>query len=249
MANIFQNLLDNYTFPATKVGRAVSRAEHLEAVSASRTGVNLLPDYASATESDAALQHVGTVSGGNYTISVNVPVEGIVYTTANLAWNATGPTMQAALDTASPATVGDGDIFVGQGGSAGLSDGNCALLCSGNLVNTPILITVTDVDLTGGGTVGAVIRASAGRPDRNVAQALLELNIIDGTIPDCGEANTDWTKPVDPDDYIGRTRRARLETIQWLATQLVVEEGITDNRNALQTLYNLPEALYGPHTS
>jgi len=248
MANIFQNILDNYTFPAAKVGRAQSRAYQQVAKQASIGAVTLSAANVAVDEVTDIATLTGTVTSGNYTISVNATVNGITYTTANITWNATAATIEAALDTASPATVGDGDISVAEAGVAGLSDGNCSFTCSGNLSEVPVLITATNVDLAGG-TVGAVTRTTDGHADRNIQQALFELNIIDGTVPDAGEASTDWTVPASANDYIGWYRRARLELIEWFATQLVVEEGITANRDSLRTLYGLPEALFGPHTS
>jgi len=250
MADIFQNLIDNYTFPAAKAGRAQSRAYEQVAREAARSVAKLVTANTAQDEDTDIATHLTTTSGGNYTLTVNATVNAITYTTANIAYNADAATIEAALDTASPATVGDGDVNVAESGSAGLSDGNCAFTCSGNLAEVPVLITITDVDLSGSGHgVGAVTRTAAGQPDRNTMQALIEMNIIDGSTPDCGEASTDWTLPTTADDYIGWYRRARLELIWWLAHQLVVEEGITDNRDALNTLYGLPTTLFGPHSS
>lgn len=210
MANIFQNMLDTYTFPATKVGRARSRAYQQIAQEAALSAVNLTAANAAADEVTDIAQHVATVSGGTFTLSVNATVNAISYTTAGIAWNATAATIEAALDTASPATVGNGDIAVAEAGSAGLSDGNCSFTCSGNLAEVPVLITINGASLTGGGTAGAVTRTTAGHSNRNVMQALLEMNIIDGTAPDTGEAATDWTLPTTSGDYVGWYRRARL---------------------------------------
>lgn len=249
MANIFQNLIDNYTFPAAKVGRARSRAYQQVAREAAKAVAGLTTANTAQDEVTDIAQHVATVSGGTFTLSVNATVNAITYTTAGIAYNATAATIEAALDTASPATVGDGDINVAEAGSAGLSDGNCAFTCSGNLAEVPVLITIDGASLTGGGTAGAVTRTTAGQPDRNALQALFELNVIDGSVPDCGEASTDWTLPTAANDYIGWYRRARLELIWWLGAQLVVEEGITNNKLALLALYDLPVALFGPHKS
>lgn len=247
MANIYQNLLDSYTFPATQVGRAQSRA--YQEISR-QPHVKLTVANTAADEVADIATHLTTTSGGNYTLTVNATVNSITYTTANILYNATAATIETALDTASPGTVGAGDVAVAESGSAGLSDGNCSFTCSGNLAAVPVLITITDVNLSGSGHgVGAVTRTVDGHADLNVMQALFEMNIIDGTQPASGVASADWTVPTTADDYIGWYRRARLETIEWLATQLVIEEGINDNRDALRTLYNLPAALVGPHTS
>jgi len=251
MANIFQNLIDNATFPAAKAGRAISRAKQQITREAALSVANLTSANTSANEVTVVATYNGTVSGGNFTITVNLPTRGITYTTANIAHNATAGTIEGALDTASPATVPDGDINVAASGT-NLTDGNMTFTCNGsaNVASMPVLITTTNVNLSGGGTLGATTRTTDGQPNRNALQALYELNIIDGTVPASGEASTDWVKPTTaPNDYIGWYRRAWLETIEFLATQLKVEEGISDNRDAVRTLYGLPEALFGPHTS
>ena len=244
MASIYQNMIDNLTFPVTKPGRAVSRARQaigaqpFVKLTAANTAIDEVTDIAT---------HLTTTSGGNYTLTVNATVNSITYTTANIVYNATAATIEAALDTASPATVVDGDVAVAEAGSVGLSDGNCSFTCSGNLAEVPVLITIADVDLTGSGAgVGAVTRTADGHADRNCYQALFEMNIVDGAGNDAGESPS-MTLPVNPDDYIGQVGRARLETIEWLATQVALEEGTDNTRNLLRTLYNLPEALYGPH--
>lgn len=154
MADIYTSLLayTNPSPPGPAVGMADSRVKNYLQKMAAEGPKNLNSAMTAATEDTDIAQHVATVSGGNYTISVNATYNGIVYTTANIAWNATGATIEAALDTASPATVGDGDIAVTQSGTAGLSDGNCQFLCSGNLASVPVLITIDGTNLTGGGT-------------------------------------------------------------------------------------------------
>ena len=64
MANVFQNLLDNYTFPAAKAGRARSRAYEQVAREASLAANNLTTANTAADEVTDIAQHVATVSGG-----------------------------------------------------------------------------------------------------------------------------------------------------------------------------------------
>jgi hypothetical protein len=246
MASIFQNLLDNATFPVTKPGRAVSRAYQQISQFQAAKPVALTAANTAGDEVTDIATHLTTTSGGNYTISVNASANGITYTTASLAYNATAATIEAALDTASPATIVNGDIAVAEAGSVGLSDGNCSFTCSGNLASVPVLITATDVDLSGSGAgVGAVTRTTPGRKDRNAYQALFEMNIVDGAGNDAGESPA-MTLPTNTDDYVGWWKRARLETIDFLCGQVDVEEGNT-TAVLVRGLYNLPEALFGPH--
>jgi hypothetical protein len=242
MASIFQNLLDNATFPATTVGKANSRAyQQIEQAEAIQP-VALTADNTAGDEVTDIATHLTTTSGGNYTLSVNATANGITYTTASIAYNADAATIEAALDTASPATVVNGDIAVAEAGSAGLSDGNCSFTCSGNLASVPVLITIADVDLSGSGNgVGAVTRTTPGRKDRNAYQALFDMNIVDGAGNDAGESPS-MTLPTTASDYIGWWRRARLETIEFLATAVDAEEGNTTGA-LLRTLYNLPDSL------
>lgn len=244
MASIFQNLIDSGTFPVTKVGRAVSRAYQQIAQDEAFQAVNLTAANTAADEITVAAQHGAGTNGGNYSITVSIPTWGTTYTTANIAWNATAGDIETALDAASPATVTNGDINVAESGVVALGDGNATFTCSGTVASLAVLITTANVALSGGAaTVGAVTRSTAGRPDRNAMQALIEKNVIDGTVPDCGEANADWALPTTSGDYIGWWRRARLETINFLADQMYLEDGNATNREAVKDLYNLPEAL------
>jgi hypothetical protein len=63
--------------------------------------------YAAKTAVGKIAAQTGTPTGGTYTITVTVPTynngRSLTYTTAAIAYNATAATIQAALDTASPA--------------------------------------------------------------------------------------------------------------------------------------------------
>ena len=240
MANIFTGLLA-YTDPALPgpvVGMADSDVKNYFQHMRDTRAKNLLSAMAAADEDTDIAQHVATVSGGSFTLTVNATANAITYTTAGIAWNATDATIEAALDTASPATVGDGDIAVTDSGSAGLSDGNCQFLCSGNLAEVPVLITINGASLTGGGTAGAVTRTTGGQSDRYATQAISELNIAVGATQDSGDAVTLTTAAA---TYTGWVDRAPLAVIRWIALATVVEDGTTDMKEALEELY--PELL------
>ena len=238
MANIYATLAAGSDIPSTIVGRANSRVytELLEHTS------ELLTANEAADEVTVIATFGGTATGGNYTLTVNAPLYGVSYTTASIAHDAAAATIEAALDTASPATVGDGDINVAAG-ATDFTDGNMTFTCSGNVAETPVLISITDVDLSGTDpVVGAVTRSTAGQPDRNALQALFDLGLVSGTVPDCGEANTDW---VTGTVQAGPFGKVSIDTAAWLAWKLGEEEGIDDNRNSVNTLLDLPDALHG----
>lgn len=238
MSDIYNNLVTNATFPEAWVGRSKSLVEK-EIVS--QNGSLLTTANTAANEVTVIATFGGTATSGNYTLSVNIPTSGISYTTANIVYNAAAATIEAALDTASPATVGDGDINVAAG-TTNFTDGNMTFTCSGNVATMPVLVTIADVNLAGTSpTVGAVTRTTDGQPDRNALQVLFDLGIVSGTIPATGEASVDWVKGT----YISSIRPVGIGTIAWLSQQLAVEEGITTNREAVDTLYDLPAALMG----
>lgn len=243
MANIYQNLIDSYSFPNTVAGRTSSRArQQIDR----QPSVSLTTANTSVNENTSIAKFGGTATGGNFTLTVNATVPEITYTTANIAHNASAATIEAALDLASPVAVGNGDVGV-TAGATDFTDGAVVFDCTGNLANIPVLITITNVNLSGTApTVGAVTRTVDGHADRNVYQALYELNIVNGAGNDAGESPS-MTLPTKPNDYIGQPDRARLELIDWLASQIVLEEGTNNTRNLIRTLYGLPESLYGPH--
>ena len=236
MASIFQNLIDSGTFPVTKVGRAVSRAYQQIAQDEAFQAVNLTAANTAADEITVAAQHGAGTNGGNYTITVSIPTWGTTYTTANVAWDAADTVIEAALDTASPSTVTNGDINVVDTAAAGLGDGNATFTCSGTVASIPVLITATDVDLSGGAgpAVGAVTRDTPGRKNRYGNQALTELLIVTGATHNAGEEPTlvDNTS-----EAVGWTDRPSLRVIKWLGAVAVSDEGTVYVKDQLETLF------------
>ena len=240
MANIYTSLLA-YTDPALPgptVGRADSRVKNYLQKMEAKAAKNLSAAMTAANEVTAIADHLTTTSGGNYTLTVNATVNGITYTTASLLYDATAEGIETALDAASPATVGDGDITV-TADASGLDNGECQFTCDGNLASVPVLITITNVDLTGSGNgVGAVTRQVGGQMARPATQAITELNIAVGATQDSGDAVT-LTSAIAA--YVSWPDRAPLSVIKWLALATVVEDGVDLTRAALIELY--PELL------
>jgi hypothetical protein len=167
----------------------------------------------------------GTPTGGTYTITVTVPTynngRSLTYTTAAIAYNATAATIQAALDTASPAGITNAAIVVAEENSAGLSDGYCTFTCAQELVGNQLTLATTD-SLTGGTTPasGAVTYTTYGQPKRNALYALVALSVI--TIASLHNVGASATLAENTSRLVKRPRR---NVLRDLTEQLRVEEG------------------------
>jgi len=242
MANIFTNLIANTSpaVPAAIVGRAESRIKnYLQRMETSMKS-KLSSTNTEANEVSVIAAFGGTATGGNFTISVDLPTRGISYTTASIAHDAADSVIETALDSASPATVPDGDIAV-VGSATNFTDGTMTFTANGsaNVSAMPALITITDVDLSGTDpTVGAVTRSTPGRKNRNGHQAISDLNIALGCTHNAGEAAVLTTAVA---NYVGWPDRAPLDVIKWLGDVITKEEGNNYTKLQLETLY--PELL------
>lgn len=183
-----------------RVGLDRANAEQMLSYDAVNGDPGIQSAFAAQDSVTSIATHLTTTSGGNYTLTVTIPsIDGkgtaVTYTTASIAYNATAATMEAALDTASPATVTDGDIVVAEAASAGLSDGACTFTCEDDVASMPVFITIADVDLSGSGNgVGAVTQTTYGQAQQVSKQALYDMNVVSGTRNEVGAAPT-WTKP------------------------------------------------------
>ncbi len=124
-------------------------------------------------------QHVATVSGGTYALTVKV-FNGETFTTAGIAFDADLATMEAAIDTAASGVITgwtNGDISVGENA---LSAGEATFIYDGSSVASQrhFLIVIDGTNLTGGGSEGATSVTTFGQPDR---PALGALNLIGAT--------------------------------------------------------------------
>lgn len=197
-------------------------------------------DYAAADEDDSIDQLTGTPTGGTYTLTFTMPTTGETFTTAAIAYNATAATIEGAIDTAATtAAITDwtnGDISVAEENSAGLSDGYCTFLCENAVGEMPVIITIDTSSVTGIGGDQTVTRSTAGQGDRAAAQALFELNVVEGTLHSSGEAPADWTKPESTTQS-----RPRVGLIKALALQASIEDGTDDAYEAVAALYEFPK--------
>lgn len=107
--------------------------------------------FSTANEVQVVAKFTGTYSGGNYTLTINPPVEAAV-TTANIAYDANAATIESALDTACNGNITgwtDGDISVSGGP---LTTNDVTLTFDGGSLSAKNMgqTTIADVDLTDG---------------------------------------------------------------------------------------------------
>lgn len=105
----------------------------------------------------------GSVTGGNFTLTVNLAEES-AFTTANIVHNANAATIETAIDTVATGNVTgwtNGDITISGGD---LTTNAVVLTYDGNSVDETnhATVIITDVDLSGGGTVGDVTTTNEG---------------------------------------------------------------------------------------
>ena len=122
----------------------------------------------------------GVVSGGNFTITVVDPADGSSITTANIAHNANAATIETALDTVCTGNITgwtNGDISVSGGD---LTTANVLLTYDGSSVDGQNIAqcTITDVDLSGGGTVTAATTTTNGQAARKTWAVMWALGLI-----------------------------------------------------------------------
>ncbi len=164
-------------------------------------------DFGEADEVQSIAIYEDTVDGGNFTLTISLK-DLPAFTTANIAHDANAATIEGAIDTAAAAaSVPDyvaGDIAV-TGGP--LTTTPVVLTFSGDSVDGQNhgLTVITDVDLTGGGSPGAVSTTTNGQSDRAALAALFACSAITGTVPAQGatpsdfeaasDHNTNWLLP------------------------------------------------------
>lgn len=200
--------------------------------------------YAVKTAVGKIAQTTGTPTGGTYALTVSVPTynngQGLTYTTAGIAFDATAATIQTALDTASPAGITNAAIVVADENTKGQHDGYCTYTCAQELVSHVFTISNDISSLTGGSpVVGAVTYTTYGQPKRNALYALVKMGVIAiASLHNAGSAAT-FTKPT------SLVKRPRMNVLRALNIWLQTEEGGNLASAELVRLYPELESLEG----
>jgi hypothetical protein len=182
----------------------------------------------------------GTVSSGNFTLTVNV--DDTARTTANIAYDASAATIETAIDTVCSGNVTDwtnGDIAVSLVGD--LTANAATLTYSGNAVdatNHPAVI-INDIDLGGGGTVGDVTTTTNGQTVRTALAALNVMGVIDSPPPPQG-TTSGLTATSTRASY---PEMPRQEVLQALAKQAAIDDDTDAMYSALMTAMGLQRLL------
>jgi len=181
-------------------------------------------------------KHSGVVSGGNYTVTVVTPA-GTELTTANLAHDANAATIEGAIDTACAGIPSwtNSDISVSGGP---LTANNVILTFDGTSVTNQNFgqTTIADVDLSGGGTVGAVSTTTHGQPKRYAWAVMQNLGLVN-LPPDYGEAlavgATLAMNPCDNPHYPSASLR------KVLAKQAAIDDNNPTLQGQLENLFHI----------
>lgn len=163
--------------------------------------------YAAKDEVQSIAIHVATVSGGNFTLTLSLrTAPGGVYetfTTANILWNANAATIETAIDVAATAAAITGwtnaDISV-SGGDLVTTPVVLTYDGASVLKNNQVQVVITDVDLSGGGTVGAVTTTTEGQSKRTSWAILEQVGAITAGMPYQGIAISQYDLTAGPRD-------------------------------------------------
>lgn len=183
----------------------------------------------------------GTVSGGNFTITIYDPVDGSNYQTANIVYNANQATIESAIDTACTGNITgwtNGDISVALTGD--LTANAATLTYDGNSVdgvNVPTA-TIEDVDLSGGGTVDPITTTTNGQGIRYGWAVMMMLGLISPSdLPaqglSLGSGVTLWAQPSENARYPSAALRGVL------ADQAAIDDNNETLRSQLKTLFRI----------
>lgn len=175
---------------------------------------------AAADEVQSIAQHVPTVSGGTFALTVTL-FNGETFTTAVIAYDAIAGTIETAIDVAATAASitgwTNGDISVSGGD---LNSAAVVLTFDGTSVASQkhFLTVIDGALLTGGGSAGAISVTTDGQPNR---PALATMNLI---------GLTDDTQPIGDlplsADYVGAQGDLHLNPNELVLQMLATEAGI-----------------------
>lgn len=183
---------------------------------------------------------VATVSGGNFTVTV-VDELGVSHLTANIAHDANAATIEGAIDTkmTSDGYAGwtNADISVALTGD--LTANNATITFDGDSVKSKNMgqTAVTDVNLSGGGTVNTVSTSTHGQ-DKRYAWAVMWAHGMITSVPDQGDAMAaSDSLNVTPAASMAHWPRAALRKL--LALQVAIDDDNVTLRTQLEDLFRV----------
>jgi hypothetical protein len=197
------------------------------------------PQCEAKDEVQVMTKHVATVSGGNFTVTI-VDELGVSHTTANILYNANAATIEGAIDTKmtadSYAGWTNGDISVALTGDLTANDATVTYDGASVTEKNFGLLVLTDVDLSGGGTVGVPTTTTNGQPIRYAWSLMWALGLYQ-TPPAYGVALDDqvtlWTSPGENPKWPSASLRRAL------AAQAAIDDGVPALRDQLEDLFNI----------
>lgn len=151
--------------------------------------------YGAKDEVQSIAIYEGTVSGGDFTLTVTLR-DGTTFTTAAIAFDANAATIEGAIDTAATGVVAgwtNGDITVA-GGT--LDSAPVTLTFDGDSVagQNHALSTIDGTGLTGGGSAGTITATTEGQTARPARAVLYNLGVIADATPPAQGLTTAPTK-------------------------------------------------------
>lgn len=212
--------------PADGVADAVARkVEEYQR----KQGDLALPSAFAVRNSVYTIEHNTNIDGGTYTLTVTLR-NGVTYTTAAIAFDANAATIQAALDTASPASVTDAHVVV-TGGDIATAD--IVLTFSGATVDGERhFVTIDGAELLDDVTPvanPAVEETAVGQTDREPWAILKALDVItDAAPPVQGLATPAPTPGVNA-----------LNVPPWFIRAMALEASVQDHNPDVESLINV----------
>lgn len=179
-------------------------------------------------------KHVATASGGNFTITITEP-DGTEHTTANISYNAEEGTIETAIDVVCTGNITDwtnADISVALTGN--LTANAATVTFDGTSVTEQNYdLTTTDVDITGGGTVGAVTTTTYGQGIRYAWAVMHAFGMIPTSVlPAQGEL-------LAVDSLTSTTRWPNAALRKALAWQAAIDDNSTALQTQLESLFHV----------
>jgi hypothetical protein len=215
--------------------------QQVERLLASQGDIAYPSGYAETDEVQSIGTYNGSVTGGNFTLTISPGLGGASHTTANIAYNANASTIESAIDT------------VATGNVAGWTNGDISVT-GGDLTTSPVVLTydgasvdatnhdavvINDVDLSGGGTVGDVSTTTNGQTDRPSMAVLNSIGLVtspppaQGTITGLTASLVRGANPLTPG----------AQALQALAMQAAIEDGSQALYIALMEAWGLQAML------